>query len=59
MRAISAVATCGYKKIAIITPTNILSKTNHTLELSDQLQLIFATDMDGQIADIVKKVNSG
>ncbi|MFB9760279.1 sigma 54-interacting transcriptional regulator [Ectobacillus funiculus] len=56
LRAISAVATCGYKKIAIITPTNILSKTNHTLELSDQLQLIFATDMDGQIADIVKRL---
>lgn len=56
LRAISAVAKCGYKKIAIITPTNILSKTNHTLELSDQLQLIFATDIDGQIADIVKRL---
>ncbi|MFE4140471.1 sigma 54-interacting transcriptional regulator [Peribacillus sp. YIM B13472] len=56
LRSISVVAKCGYKKIAIITPANILSNINHTLELSDQLQLIFATDMDGPIAETVKRL---
>lgn len=56
LRSISVVAKCGYKKIAIITPANILSNINHTLELSDQLQLIFATDMDGSIAETVKRL---
>lgn len=56
LQAISAVAKCGYKKIAIITPTNILSQKNHTLELSDELQLIFETDVDVQIGDTVKRL---
>lgn len=56
LQAISAVTKGGYKKIAIITPTNILSQTNHTLELSDEVQLMFKTDEGGQIADTVKRL---
>lgn len=56
LQSISAVAKYGYKKIAIITPTNILSQTNHTLELSSELQLIFETNVGGQIADTVKRL---
>lgn len=56
LQAISAVTKGGYKKIAIITPTNILSQTNHTLELSDDVQLMFETDEGGQIADTVKRL---
>ncbi|WP_456318183.1 sigma 54-interacting transcriptional regulator [Priestia megaterium] len=56
LQAISAVIKCGHKKIAVITPTNILSQTNHTLELSDEVQLIFETDVGGQIANTVKRL---
>lgn len=56
LRSISAVAKRGYKKIAVITPANILSNINHTLELTDQLQLVFATGMEGQFADTVKRL---
>ncbi|MDQ1002051.1 transcriptional regulator with PAS, ATPase and Fis domain [Neobacillus niacini] len=56
LQSISDVAKCGYKKIAIITPANILSNINHSLELSDQLQLIFATGVEGQIANNVKRL---
>ncbi|WP_425204182.1 PrpR N-terminal domain-containing protein, partial [Priestia megaterium] len=56
LQAISAVIKCGHKKIAVITPTNILSQTNYVLELSDEVQLIFETDVGGQIADTVKRL---
>lgn len=56
LQSISEVAKCGYKKIAIITPANILSKADCTFELSDQLQLIFATGVDGEIEDAVKRL---
>ncbi|MEH7272140.1 sigma 54-interacting transcriptional regulator [Neobacillus vireti] len=56
LRSISIVAKSGYKKIAIITPANILSKTNHTFQLSEQLHLIFATGVEGQIENTVKRL---
>lgn len=56
LQSISAVARAGYKKIAIITPVNILSETSRTMELSGQLQLIFATDVDGSMEDVVKRL---
>ncbi|WNS78698.1 sigma 54-interacting transcriptional regulator [Domibacillus sp. DTU_2020_1001157_1_SI_ALB_TIR_016] len=56
LKSISAVARSGYKKIAIITPANILSKPSRVMELSDQLQLIFVTDADGSIENVVKRL---
>lgn len=56
LKSISAVARIGYKKIAIITPANILSKPSRMMELSDQLQLIFVTNADGNIEDVVKRL---
>ncbi|MCM3655332.1 sigma 54-interacting transcriptional regulator [Metabacillus litoralis] len=56
LKSISVVAHGGYKKIAIITSANILSKPSRVMDLSNQLQLIFATDTDGSLEDVVKRL---